>query len=486
MAELIGRRRLAGRPVPATGGGDLGWLVLVGGTGAIALGWLTSVSLQAACAAVAVVVVLAVHERDRRWGVVALFALWFLAPWLRRVLALATGPVENDPLSLAPFLATAVLGAIELVRSQAPLRSRRILMVAALGFAIGLPVGLLSGPRSALYALVAYVAALGAAVLGSHEPDTAQESTLRRVLLYGMAPIAAYAIAQRALPLAEWDRLWVDTTSLISLGAEDEGTLRVFGTLNSHGALAPLLALSLLCYLTVARAGVVAIAGAATVAVALALTNVRSAWVALAAAGLAHVVASHGRSARLVLGAGAVLVAATLALAPVSPAARGVLDRAVTIGDEQDDSRTARSTSFSRTLPVALQAPMGHGLGSAGEPSKLTGASTMRAPDNGYLGLVYQVGPVGFLLVAAALAVVVRAAWRGAQARAPGQDLRLLLFAMVVFLLVQMTAGDVLYGSQAVVLWFIAGQVLAYERRRRAAIASPYTPSSRSTTRDQA
>jgi hypothetical protein len=35
--------------------------------------------------------------------------------------------------------------------------------------------------------------------------------------------------------------------------------------------------------------------------------------------------------------------------------------------------------------------------------------------------------------------------------------------------MVLLTSGDAFYGSSGVILWFIAGQVLAYDYRRRAA-----------------
>jgi O-antigen ligase len=195
---------------------------------------------------------------------------------------------------------------------------------------------------------------------------------------------------------------------------------------------------------------------------------VRSAWVGLIAAGLAHVIASRGRSARLVFGAAAVVVAATLALAPVSSTADNVISRFSTIGNPSSDhSYSERSETFSRYLAPSLQAPLGHGLGTAGEATRLTGESDLRAVDNGYLSLMYQVGPVGFVLVMVALGAITVAAWRGAQARGPGQELRVLLFAMLVYLLVQLTSGDIFYGAAGVILWFIGGQVLAYEYRRR-------------------
>jgi O-antigen ligase len=466
VAELIWRLRSASRPRLGPHQGDLLWTLGVGGVAALVLGFALTVSLQAACAFVLVFAVIALYQHDRRWGIAALFALWFVAPGLRRLIGLVTGYVDSDPLSLAPFLATGALAALELLRFHVPSRIRQILLLAAAGFALGLPMGLLTGPRSAVYAFVAYLAGVAGAALGLGERVSASDSTLRRVLLFFLPPIAAYAILQRVLALPSWDQAWIDATNFGSIGSGDE--IRVFGSLNSPGTLAALLGLSLLSYLTFHRARPVTIASAALVAVALAMTSVRSSWVALIVAGVAHVIASRGRSARLVLGSAAVIVAATVALSPVNSTAQATLDRFKSITDvNRDSSSNARRATFSETLPTAAQAPLGHGLGSAGEPSKLGGQAFLRAPDNGYLGLMYQVGPVGFLLVLGALALVVSAAWNGARARAPGQDMRLMLFAMLVFLLVQLAFGDAFYASSGVILWFIAGQVLGYDFRRR-------------------
>ena len=473
MAELIGRLRPGSRPLSSALHGDAWWVVLVGLPAAVALAWALTFSLQAACAFVAVVAVVALHQYDRRLGIFALFALWLVAPGLRRVVGLETGFVENDPLSLAPFLATGAVAALELLRFHVPGRIRRVFLAAAAGFALGLPMGLLMGPRAAIFAFVAYLAGVAGAALGLGERISLQNSTLRRVLLYGLVPIAIYGILQRLLQLPPWDQAWIDSTRFNSIGTGgDLSEVRVFGTLNSPGTLAALLGLSLLCYLTVQRARAGTIAAAVILWVAFALTSVRSAWVAIIVAGLAHVIASRGQSARLVLGTGAVVVLTTLALAPVNSTAREVVDRFKSITDRADSSGVARTDTFTQTLPIAASAPIGHGLGTAGEPSKLSGDSFLRAPDNGYLGLMYQVGPFGFLLVVGALAYILLKGWQGARARAPGQELRLLLFAMLVYLAVLLGFGDAFYASSGVILWFIGGQVLAFDYRRRAAQTS--------------
>ncbi|MEA2400316.1 MAG: putative inorganic carbon ((-)) transporter [Thermoleophilaceae bacterium] len=462
MAELIWRLRAA----PRAYGSDLWWVLLVGGLAALILGWAMTLSIQAACAFTLVLVIVALYQHDERWGLTGLLTLWLLAPFVRRILALMSGPIENDPLSLAPFLATAALAALALVRVHVPTRIRVILLLAAGGFAMGIPIGFASGPRAAIYSSIAYLAAVSAGVLGYSEGLSGRESTLRRVLMVGLPLIAAYAIAQRYLPLTKWDQTWLDVTDFNSIGTGKDDKVRVFGTLNSPGTLGALLALSLLCYLSIAHRRVLAIVGAVVLTVGLSLTFVRSAWWALVIAGFAHVVASRGQSARLVFGTFAVTVLASLALSPVSSAARDVVNRFETITKLGGDrSATDRQTSFSALLPESVSAPMGHGLGSAGESTKLSGDTELRFADNGYLSLMYQVGPLGFLLVVAALGAVLFAAWDGARARAPGQEWRLALFAMVVYLLVLLPSGDAFYGSSGVILWFIAGQVLAFQFR---------------------
>jgi hypothetical protein len=466
VAELIWRLRGAPRAYRS----DLWWVVVVGGAGALILGWAMTVSIQAACAFALVVVVVALYQHDQQWGLVGLLTLWLMAPFVRRVLALMSGPIENDPLSLAPFLATGALAALALVRVHVPTKIRVVLLLAAGGFALGLPAGFVAGPRAALYAFIAYMAAVSAGVLGYAEGLSSRDSVLRRVLVLGLPLIAAYAVAQRYLPLTPWDQTWIDVTDFDSIGSGRDEKVRVFGTLNSPGTLGALLALSLLCYLTIAHHRVLAILGAIVLTVGLSLTFVRSAWWALVLAGAAHIVASRGQSARVVIGACTITVVAALALSPVSAAARDVVNRFESVTNLGGDrSATDRQTSFSALLPEALSAPAGHGLGTAGESTKLGSDTKLRYADNGYLSLMWQVGPVGFLLVIAALGAILVSAWNAARARAPGQEWRLAMFAMFVYLLLLLPSGDAFYGSSGIILWFIAGAVLAFEFRDKPA-----------------
>ncbi len=320
-------------------------------------------------------------------------------------------------------------------------------------------------PRSGAYTFAAYLGGLSGAILGFNETSSLRNSTLRWILLVGLVPLAIYGILQRVLPLPFWDQSWLDSIDFNSIGTGDGVHVRVFASLNAPGTLGPLLGWGLLCYLTGTRNRLLVITGATVLALALALTYVRAAWLALAVAALAYVIGSRGRALRLVLGSFAVIAATTVALSPVSVAARNVLTRATTFTALGGDaSYTARASTIAQTLPPALAAPLGHGLGSAGEQSRLDNPTALQTPDDGYLALVYQVGPVGFILVVLAIASVTASAWRLARAGIAG-DLSVLLFAMIVFTLVLLTSGDAFYGVTGVLFWFICGQILGIEYR---------------------
>ena len=450
---------------------DLRWQLLFTVPASLILAGLVFFSLRGAVSWVIVVLIVGLHQHRRRWGIYALFAFWCLAPELRRVLDQLGGYQGSDPLSVAPFFATAALAVVEFYAHRLPPFIRRVMLLAMIGFAVGLPLGILH-PKSGLYGLLAYVCGVAALVIGANERGGVPGSTLRRVLIFGVPVLALYAIVfQRILPLPSWQQAWLSDVSFNSIGANSTGQVRAFATLNAPGTLAPLLGVALLAYLTVqprsGRDRNLAVLGAVVLAIALELTFVRSSWLALPLAGVAHVAASRGRSARLVLGVFAAFVALTLALSPVSSTARSVVTRAETFAHLGSDvSVSSRSTTFQSSFPSAARAPLGHGLGTAGQPSALnTATADLAVPDDGYLALLYQVGPVGFLLVAAALVLMTRAAWIAARA-GPDQEMGAMLFAMLIFMLVVLGSGDAFYGFGGLTLWFLGGQALrlAYGR----------------------
>lgn len=441
---------------------------------------------QLGLAAALLVAVLAVYIGDRRWGVAVLLALWFVVPGVRRVLGYVTEQVANDPLSLLPFAATAGAALVELARASVPRSALLAAAAVAAGFAFGLPLGFAAAPLPAMFAFGAYVAGLAGAIVigGTLGRDGATRVLFRAIVV--LAPLLAlYALWQRLFGLPAWDQEWLDVSDFWSVIVEGQGALRVFSTANSPGTLAPLLAAGLLAALALRRRPAVAIPLALLCGLALGLTYVRSAWIALAAAALVYIVVSRGRVLPAVAAFLVIAVATVAVLAPVAPAAREVVQRARTIAQASSDrSVNERRQLLAEQLPASLTRPLGHGVGSAGEPSRLRGETPLRAPDNGYLSLLYQLGPAGFLLVAMALFAAAGAAVRlaveapaearatpivaGARATRTGRDasasdvreLRTWALALLAFYAVQLTAQDTFYGAHGVVLGLLCGAAL--------------------------
>lgn len=436
------------------------FLLLVALPLALVVALATPLYPQVACAIALLVAVLAVYASDRQRGLFALLALWFVVPGVRRVLGYTTVQLANDPLSLLPFVATAGAALIELTRARIPRPGLLAATAIGVAFAIGLPLGFAEAPLPAMFAFGAYVSGLGGGLLlGATLPRDEPIRVLFRAVLVLVPLIALYALWQRIAGLPRWDQAWLDFSGFWSIIVEREGALRVFSTLNSPGTLAPLLAFGLLAALVLRRRPTFALAFAALCGVALALTYVRSAWLALIAGALAFVFATRGRALPAVAGFAITAVAVTALLSPVSPAAREVVARVRTISAASSDrSVNERRQTLAEQLPASLTKPLGHGVGSAGEPSRLRGETPLRAPDNGYLSLLYQLGPVGFGLVAMVLAAAAGRASR--LLREDEGELRAWAFALLAYYLVQLTAQDTFYGVHGVILGLLLGWAL--------------------------
>lgn len=437
-------------------------------TGAAALvAYLTMRSVQLGCTFALLVLAVGAYARSRTAGLAVMWAVWLVTPLVRRLFGLEGGYVNADPLAAAPFLVTGALVVVELARNGLPRPLRRPLLLAGLGLLIGVPAGL-GTPEALGFALFSYGTAISALVLGYRESseDPSTVGTMVRALLLALPWLAIYGIYQYfAIP--EWDRVWVETTDFVTAGAPQAGHVRIWSTLNSPGTFGMTLGIGLVCALASRRFGPVRLLVVGVMLVALALTYLRSAWIALFVAGIALLIASRGRySARI-----AVAVAIGLIGVPalVGGATGGaVTERFTTLGDlGGDTSAQERQATTLALVPQSLAKPIGTGFGSAGEASRLSHpGSDFRYTDNAYLSLLYQVGPFGFLLIAIAAAPGVRSAWRLARRRTSG-PVSLALFGVIVFSLVGMFTGDLLFGITGIAFWYVLGMAIGRDEATR-------------------
>jgi putative inorganic carbon (hco3(-)) transporter len=441
---------------------------------AACVGYLTLVSLQAAATVCICLLIVGVYARSRAAGMALLWTFWLTAPLLRRLFGLETGYVSADPLALAPFVATAGCVGLELALGGISRRARVVLGVALAGYVLGIPAGLYNA-SSMIFSLFAYGSAVGALVLGYREASIVRRQaaggfTMRSTLVVVAPLLAVYALIQFAGPLPHWDEVWLQSVNFTSTGSPVLGHIRVWSTLNSPGTFGAVAGLAILCYLGAKRFSAFTGIALAVVLVALALSFVRAAWVSLVIGVLVLALASRGRGSGRALAVTAAVVGIVLAFAASSPTVGAILNRADTLGSTSGDtSAQARLNRPQEVIPQAARRPGGFGLGSAGESSRLSPSSSdaIRASDNGYLALIYQLGLVGFVLVLGALIYCTRSAVRGALRwrRDPASALRL---ALIAFLFTMMFFGDMLYGITGVVFWYVLGSAMASEEIRTA------------------
>jgi hypothetical protein len=432
------------------------------------IAYLTLISLQAAATVGICLMIVCVYSRSRSVGMTLLWTFWLAAPMIRRLFGLEGSYLSADPLALAPFLATAGCVVLEIAQGGISRRALIVTAVALAGYVLGIPAGL-HNASSMVFSLFAYGSAVGALLLGYREAQrSGGEFSLRTVLLAFGPLLAVYAIIQYVGPLPRWDEVWLQSVNFTTTGSPLVGHIRVWSTLNSPGTFAAMASLAVICYLASKRFSAFTAVGLGIVLIALALSFVRAAWVAVVIGLLVLALGSRGRSSGRVLGAVAAVVGIVLALAATSPTVGAVLNRADTLGATGGDtSAKARISRPQTVIPMAAKRPGGFGLGSAGESSRLSPSSNdaIRASDNGYLALIYQLGLVGFVLVLGALIYSTRSAVRGVLRwkRDPASALRL---ALLGFLFTMMFFGDMLYGITGVVFWYVLGSAMASEEIR--------------------
>ena len=408
---------------------------------------------------------------SRRSGLAILWMIWLLVPAVRRIEALSGGTPSANPLSLLPFVATGALALLELRRSSMSKAAWNVLAMAGLGFLIGAPMGLLADPLSFGFSAAAYLSALGAFALGWGDAREGGRPSLVKVLLFALPLLSVYGILQYFLPLTSWDTNWIETVKLASIGAPQEGHIRVFSSLNAPATFALVLAIGLLLSLGIRRRGITGLVSNLLIIVALALTYVRNAWVALVAGLLIYASSLRGREALKLVSIVIASFVVLLAVGSTNPTTRAFTERVTTFGNLNGDVSAQSRLSFTaEKFPYAVGQPLGVGLGQAGVAVKLGEAEpgeegSFLATDNGYLANIFQVGPVGFLLVTFAMIRVVVAAGRGLGGRdGPERRAHGAVLAVLAALMVAHFGNDILYGVTGAIFWYLAGMAMSAEK----------------------
>ncbi|MDX6622087.1 MAG: hypothetical protein QOE75_19 [Solirubrobacterales bacterium] len=432
---------------------------------ALLAGALTVKMPQVALAGTLLVLLFAVRNESRSGGLTLLWIYWLLLPMVRRILDEMTSSGGPDPLSLLPFVGTALLAVMELRENRLSARARRVLLAATAAFVIGVPMGLAADPTALIFAVVAYMAGLSAFVVGyGDQVRPSSGSTLERALIIALIPLALYGIAQYFYPLTSWDQHWVSVADIASVESPQEGHIRSFSSLNSPFTFAITLTVGLLFALSWRRRFLLTALYVLPLIVALALTFVRSAWLSLVVGLIVYAAAGRGKAAGRTVAIILVCLAGLMVVGSSNPTTKAFTDRITSLGDSEDRSANERLETTNRLLPQSISQPLGAGLGQAGLAAGLSesGEGKVVEVDNGYLAILYQSGPLAFIFLLFAIGICVGAAIK-MLGRAPPEDrqYRAVVVAILVALLLAEASADVLFGLPGVIFWYLGGVSVA-------------------------
>ena len=439
--------------------------------------------------------------------------LWVLAPGVRRTVDLATGYHENSVVLLAPPLVALLGGAAVLASRSSPRRrgpapptsdaapapggswvdrhfvrpASRVTLLTAYAGLVALAVG--RSPLAIALAGVQLLSPLALGLLAVTLVDRLGRLTVLDRFATGVALfIGGYGIVQFLLA-PPWDAQWLRDVDDVaqSFGRPSPLQIRVFSTVNDPGSLATVLTFAILWLLVRRRAGLLGQLALVVGSSCLALTLVRSAWIALAVAVLYAVVRGWVWPGRVLV---AVAVLGVL-LSVAGTVAQPVVQRftSSTASGTSDESFRARATFATSQLVPALRSPVGEGLGSTGTAVRRDSGGDQRFAntDSGYLeALRTWGGPLGLALLVSLLGSLVALSGR-VPARARGAA------AYLATVPVQLVFSGVWTGTAGVMFWVCLAALCATEPpqppvrvprgRRRATSTETSAPVGTSTSR---
>jgi hypothetical protein len=395
--------------------------------------------------------------------------MWHISPGVRRYVDYQLGGWDQQSvMSLAPFLASSI--AIVGVLRRLPELKRRIFLpwIAAIACVVyGTFLGVLRvGVMPAAHATISWFIPLMLGVYTALEwrryPDI--QAAMRRAFLFGSIVLALYGCYQFVNP-PMWDRVWMVSSGMYSVGRAFPFEVRVFSLVNAPLPFATILVAGL--FMALSSRGLSRVVSLSIGAIALLLSLVRSVWLAGLVGFVVYLMSVPVKAAKKFVFAGALsvlVIAAVPLFVPediTAPTLKILEKRFLTFTDiGQDVSYKDRASFLDNITGVVLNQPQGYGLGSTGVSSTLAGAGDgIRDFDNGIFAVLYTLGWFGGVgLLAATIGILLTIMPRRENI---DDTMAKAARAVAVTSLVLTLGSNVYEGVSAAILWCSLGLVVA-------------------------
>lgn len=404
--------------------------------------------------------------------------IWAMAPELRRIMDWSQDVYHSvSLLSLAPLLTGAAL-AIPVVRELHRIQksSTRIILLFVVALAYGAIIGLVKNGMGSVYDLANYIVPLLLLPYFAVTPFKPKDiDRLLNAFANIAVMVAIYGIIQY-LTVPPWDAFWMRHVDMQSIGTPYPLDIRVFSTLNSPGPAAAFLVFALVPMIVEKRwRGALSWVGVLLVVVCLLTTLVRSTWLVLVVMLLMYIGSASSKGKwKTVL---QIVIAASLLLwiVPKLPGADGLVARVETLSSVKDDeSYNERLSLWQNMLPMVASNPVGQGIGSVGQSTKLGNSGELGEygnMDNGVIALLLTFGVLGAIFFFGALGTVAKQIFTRVTSKNIWQPYARLALAAWTGAVVSLVSDNGFTGLKGYLIWMLIGLGLtakeSTERRKK-------------------
>ena len=352
------------------------------------LGGGTAKILNLAFPAGALAVAVFLYRRYPLFYVSFTWWMFFLTPFVRRLVDWKAGFTDPSPILLTPFL-VAMVTLVTFYRNFPKSYGQGgfpfILPICSVFYSFLIAL-ILNPPVSAVLSFQGWISPIlfGFHLFVNWRDYPSYRQNIERTFLWGVLVTGAYGVYQYLIA-PEWDRLWlVETKLYTSMGNPEPLGMRVWSTMNSplHFAAVSIAGLMLLF----TNQGFLRVPASVFGYLAFMLTTVRTAWGGWFVAFITFTTSLKPRLQMRLIVTILVMAACTVPLATIDPFSQVILSRFSSFSNiGEDQSLNDRQALYNLLFNEALNEFIGKGIGSTGPI------------DSGILELLFSFGWLGII-----------------------------------------------------------------------------------------
>lgn len=324
--------------------------------------------------------------------------IWFLTPFLTRLVDYRIGWDPTRQMMLAPYLVVLVTIATFIKYLPGAVRQGGLPFVLGfIGVIYGFLVGLIFNQpvpviRGLLDWLSPIIFAFHLFINWRDYPSYRQH--IQRVFLWCVLITGAYGIYQFVVA-PEWDKLWlIESKMFTSSGNPEPFEMRVWSTLHSPGPFGTVMQTGLLLLFT--SSGPLIFPASAAGYLSFLLSRVRTSWGGWL---LGIIIILGSVNARIQMRLIMIILVMAMCFVPllnIEPISEVVTTRLESFSNlQKDTSFLERSKSYDRNLNLALSTALGNGLGNIWKVNEKTGQIEVMVIDSGILDMFFTLGWFG-------------------------------------------------------------------------------------------